>query len=202
MIVTYHNGRAVKVSVGNKCGNTTAIDVLGYPFHGFRARSGRAKLMKAGVYFRNEDLAPEDANIVARIAIVRDPVQRLASCYADRVLKKNRNGSRQYAPTWDHFVCNLEDIRKRSPDIRSHSRPQVAWTGTDNRIYTHVFTTKELSTKFTPLISQISGVEIPQSSRRKSSGGLSKTFEILPKHIEIIKDFYKEDYEVWGDYFQ
>ena len=204
MIVTYLNNNAIQVRVGNKCGNTTAIDILSYPHHGFQGRSGRSRLMKQGVYFRNENLAPVSTNILANVAIIRDPVKRLASCYADRVLRKNRNNSRELAPTWDYFVKNLEEVRNRSVDVRKHSVLQTAWTGNDTSKFTHVILTDNITKEFTPLVSKISGVNIPATSHRKSSRGLSSKveLEITQEHIEIIKDYYKDDYEVWGNYFQ
>jgi hypothetical protein len=204
MIVLYPTGNAIQVSVGNKCGNTTAIDILSFPHHGFQGRRGRSRLMKQGVYFRNENLAPGTTKILANVAIIRDPVKRLASCYADRVLRKNRNNSREFAPTWDYFVKNLEEVRNKSADVKSHSRPQVAWTGNDTSKFTHIILTDNITKEFTPLVSKISGVNIPATSHRKSSRGLSSKveLEITQEHIEIIKDFYKDDYEVWGNYFQ
>lgn len=203
MIVTvFPNEKAVEVAVATKCGCSTVVDVLGYPhFNGFRARSGRAKLLKEKKYFRNIDRYTEDFPIVSKIAVVRDPVERLASCFADRILKKNRNGMREHITSFDYLVNNLESLQKQFVDLRQHSRPQVMWLGEDPTYYDHIFTTKDLQTGFTPVISKISGVEIPQTSHRKPTGRLKNTFEVTDQQKKIIKEFYEDDYKFWGDYF-
>lgn len=203
-VVVFPNNTAIRVRCPNKSGISTVTDILGYPFfNDFRARGGRSELIKDKVWFKEVDDPEVDSlDIKTNIAIIREPVSRLASCYADRVLKKNRNGSRDSIPSWDYFVRNLEEIQNTYKDLFIHGRTQIHWLGTDPAFYDYIFNTKQLSVEFANIISEVSGVRIPTTSHRKSSRGLSKSFEITNEHRAIIKEFYADEYKYWGDYFQ
>jgi hypothetical protein len=203
-VVVFPNEKVVRVRCPNKSGISTVTDILGYPFfNNFRARGGRSELIKGKKWFKEiNDPELETLSIDVNIAVLRDPVSRLASCYADRVLKKNRNGSRDEIPSWDYFVRNLEDIQSKYKDLFIHSRTQLHWLGEDPSMYDYVFNTKQLSVEFASVISKTSGVDIPTTSHRKSSRGLSNSFNITDEHRKIIKEFYADEYRIWGDYFQ
>lgn len=203
-VVVYPNNKIVKVMCPNKSGISTVTDILCYPFFNeFRARAGRSELIKEGKFFTERD--PNKTNdfiFDSKIAIIRDPVSRIASCYADRVLKKNRDGSRNHIPTFDYFVKNLKTIQEEFHDLLVHSQTQIHWLGTDPSYYDHIFNTKQLSVDFANVISKVSGVNIPTTSHRKSSRGLSNSFEITNEHRAIIKEFYADEYTYWSSYFQ
>ena len=200
--IKFLNGSVIQVACSNKSGISTVTDILGYPFFkDFRARSGRSELLKKGYWIRTENY-PADWNIEKRIGIIRDPVTRITSCYADRVVKKNRNNSRNEIPSFDYFIRNLKEIQGLFPDIEAHSKTQIHWLGSRPELYDHIYSTNKLSNEFTNLISSIAEVEIPNTSHRKSSRGLSESFEITEEHKKIIRDFYAEEYDIWSDYFQ
>jgi hypothetical protein len=200
--IKFKNGTVIQVACPNKSGISTVTDILGYPFFGdFRARNGRSELLKSGQWIRTENYSKEWI-ISKKIAVLRDPVSRTASCFADRVLKKNRNGSRDKIPSFDYFVKNLKDIQEKFPDIKIHSETQIHWVGTDPSQFDYVFNTKQLSHEFTNVISELSGVSIPNTSHRKSSRGLSRSFEITEEHKRLIKEFYADEYKYWSNYFQ
>jgi len=203
MITVFENKHAVEVNVATKCGCSTVIDILGYPhFNEFRARKGRSKLIREKKFSRANKLYTTDIISISRIAVVRDPVERLISCYTDRILKKNRNGMRNYIPSFDYLVENLEALQKEFVDLRHHSIPQITWLGTAPAYYNYILSTKKLQSEFTPLISKISNISIPQTSHRKQSGRLRRTFEVTTENKKIIREKYADDYNIYGDYFQ
>lgn len=199
--VRFPNNKVVQVTCPNKSGISTVTDILGYPFFNeFRARGGRSRLLKTGNWIKTNNYSKEWV-IEKKIAIIRDPISRTASCYADRVMKKNRNNSRSKIPSFDYFVKNLKTIQETFGDLAVHSRTQIHWLGEDPDFWDEIYNTNQLNTGFTNSISQISGVQIPNTSHRKGSGGLSKSFEITNEHKEIIKSFYAKEYEIYGSYF-
>lgn len=200
--VRFPNDKVVQVTCPNKSGISTVTDILGYPFFNeFRARGGRSRLLKTGNWIKTNNYSKEWV-IEKKIAIIRDPISRTASCYADRVMKKNRNNSRDTVPSFDYFVRNLKQVQEQHHDLLVHSQTQLHWLGTDPNYYDYIFNTKQLSVEFANIISEISGVKIPTTSHRKSSRGLSKSFEITEEHKRLIKEFYADEYKYWGDYFQ
>ena len=203
-IVIFPNKKIVKVMCPNKSGISTVTDILGYPFFKeFRARGGRSQLIKESKFFTERDPAKtQNLKLDCKIAIVRDPVSRTASCYADRVLKKNRNNSRETVPSFDYFVRNLKEVQEKHHDLLVHSQTQLHWLGEDPKYFDYIFNTSQLSNEFANVIGKISEVDIPNTSHRKSSRGLSSSFEITEEHKDIIKDFYYKEYQIWGSYFQ
>jgi hypothetical protein len=202
-VVVYPNNKVVQVKCPNKSGISTVTDILCYPFFNeFRARGGRKELIRKGVYFTEKPKNTTDFQPDVKIAVIRDPVSRMASCYADRVLRKNRDFSRDAIPSWDYFISNLEKIMEEFPDIRHHAAKQTNWLGTDTNYYDYIFNTHQLSKEFTNVISNISETKIPNTSHRKSSRGLSKSFEITNHHKKLIKDLFPEEYTYWKNYFQ
>lgn len=200
--IKFKNGTIIQVACPNKSGISTVTDILGYPFFNeFRARAGRSELLKSGQWIKTENYSKEWI-VLKKIAIIRDPISRTASCYADRVLKKNRDNSRKHIPNFDYFVKNLKEIQIKFPDIKMHSETQIHWLGTDPDVFDYIFNTKQLSSEFTNIISELSGVKVPNTSHRKSSRGLSKTFEITKEQKDLIKEFYADEYKYWADYFQ
>ena len=200
--IKFPNNKVVQVTCPNKSGISTVTDILGYPFFKeFRARGGRSELLKSGSWIKTKNY-PKEWKIEKKIAVIRDPVTRTASCYADRVMKKNRNNSREAIPSFDYFVKNLKDIQEKYPDLKVHSETQIHWLGQDPTFWDIIINTKKLSTEFANEISKISDVKIPTTSHRKSSRGLSTSFEITDEHKNIIKDFYYKEYQIYGSYFQ
>ena len=200
-VVQLPNKKILEITVSNKCGITTAISVMCYPLLGkHKARGSSRELLQQNLWAKSLAYSiwqqPD-----YKICIVRDPVKRIASCYADRVLIKNRENVKQEVYSWDIFLTNLAEWQDKYRDIRKHTYTQVSTIGKDPSIYDEIFTTEQLSTTFLDYMETISGVKIPPTIA-KDSRNLKETFSVSDSHIDMIKEYYKEDYEYWGSYFQ
>lgn len=195
--LTYTNGKNLLVGCSNKSGSSSAIAVLGYPLLGkIKYRKERINLFKKGIWkeYTFENVFKTSWNdYPIRVAIIRDPIERFVSSYRDRVLKRNKDGTREYIKTFDYYLENIDDIRNRSRDIRNHTQSQVDSIGPNLENYTHIILTKNIDTEFVPLVEDISGTKnIPFFKEKNSSK--APQVELTQSQINKIKILYKEDY--------
>ncbi|MFN4098218.1 MAG: sulfotransferase family 2 domain-containing protein, partial [Pararhodobacter sp.] len=89
------------------------------------------------------------------IGVVRDPVQRLLSCYSNRVVhhrELSRDKARRplreadlpFSPDLSTFVANLAGYMAAVPSIHHHARPMVDYLGHDPSYFDRVYTMAEL----------------------------------------------------------
>jgi len=197
----YHNGNKILVGAAEKAGSSTIILTMGYPVLGkFKSRRDREALLKKGLW--KEIYHKGVTNWIEypiRIAVVRDPVERLISCYRDRVLIKNIDKIRDIYKSVSSFVDNLDIARQESEDLFKHSRPLVDILGPASN-YTKIIDMENISTEFVPIIKQVSGNNnVPDIIFNKNT----KAEKVIStnKDIQKIKKYYKEDYEEYGSYF-
>ena len=197
----YNNGNKILVGAAEKAGSSAIILTMGYPVLGkFKSRRDREALLKKGLW--KEIYHKGVTNWIEypiRIAVVRDPVERLISCYRDRVLIKNRDKMRDKYKSFSSFVDNLDIARQESEDLFKHSRPLVDILGPASN-YTKIIDMENISTEFVPIIKQVSGNNnVPDIIFNKNT----KAEKVIStnKDIQKIKKYYKEDYEEYGSYF-
>ena len=204
MIVKFPNNKILYVRCSAKCGTTSATSIIGYP----RAKQHLGRQMKHilreyNEWWPREDVYPYNINNVDyNVAIIRDPIERLISCYRDRIIYKNRDNVKEHVTSWNFFVNNLQELRNTYNDVYLHTNPQTSTTGTDTSVFNNVFLTKNISTEFVNYISKISESVVTASHTKRTDNLTFEEFEVTPEHIGIIKKFYKTDYKVWKNYFQ
>lgn len=192
----YKNEKVIEVHCPQKCGSTTLHAIL------------RESVMLShnlptynGNYWKKK--APSNLVITDKIRIIRDPVSRLKSVFSDRVLKKNRNNSRDAIKDWDDFVLNLETYRKQFPDIGQHTRPQIGPNTPEefDSYYDQIFFMSEISTKLISYINNLAEIKM-LPIHKKASGTENRNIVVTEKHLEIIQNYYKDDYRVIGKYLK
>ena len=201
--ISYKNNKRILVSVANKCGSSTCITIMGYPFLGeFRYRKATQQLHRNN--WQVTSIKKMQSEVIksypVRVAIIRDPIERFVSCYKDRVCQRNKDNTRSKIPNFSYFLNNINVIRQESRDIKNHTESLVFSYGSDANLYTHIINTKNINTEFIPLIEKISGsTNIPVAFWKNSF----KAPAITPTEIEkqIIKEIYKKDYDTYGKYF-
>lgn len=147
-----------------------------------------------------------------KFAVVRDPIKRLASCYKNRVLtgpyqqriKAKKGLARRLGvteqPSFPTFVENLEAYREFSPDLEGHTDPMSKFLGTDVSFYDRIYDVSELDTLQADLTQRCGmPVTIPHLQTR----GQGKKVEGLNARLEQkLRDFYAEDYRMFGDHLE
>ena len=202
--ITYDNGNKLLVGCSNKSGSSTAIAMLAYPLLGeIKYRNERRPLMAQGKWrecnlLQIQSVALKDFPV--RIAIIRDPVERFISAYKDRVQQRNKDNTRDWIPDFNFFLENIQQIRKKSRDIKNHTQPQTKSLGTSADFYTEVIMTAEINTKLKLRIEEVSQIENVPTPREKNSDRIAP---VIPssKQIDKIKKLFRDDYTVWGEYF-
>lgn len=143
-----------------------------------------------------------------KIAIVRNPVDRIVSAYCNRILYHNDLGRHKatlaeqgltHQPDFASFIENIEAYRQVSQKIKDHTDPQIDYLGEDASFFDYVTNIKGISNL--PDILQCKTLDIP----RKQDGGGEYKKEILNsmgKSLESrIKEMHRRDYEVFSCFF-
>ena len=198
VVVKFPNQKVVSVSVMNKCGTSTTFGTLGFPRIGKVVRNISRTLRPLNEYWEDDNDCP--FNIDYKIAIVRDPVDRMYSVYKQRILSRNWENIKDDVTSWDMYVKDFKRIRNQYKDISIHTIPQVTRHGTDPKKFDFVYNTNELANSFIPKISVISGVNIPNNIHMKLTKDPKE--KITKEHRELIQNYFADDYKYWGYYFQ
>lgn len=188
----YKNGNILEIRAAQKVGSTTIHSIL----------RESLKLDHNTQYIKQYyTKRPKNYSSVPthRIAVIRDPVDRLKSVYSDRVIKKNKNECRSVIKDWNDFIVNLEQYRQNFPDIRQHCRPQIIYIDNIDQ-YNKVFNISEISTKLLDYIYEIGNVRL-DPIHKKSSNSEKRNIVVTDQHKKLIRKYYKEDYTLLKDYF-
>ena len=123
-----------------------------------------------------------------RITVVRDPVQRFASAYQDKII-----GQGWAEPTLpvSEFIRDFDQYMKIRR-LENHFEPQYLYLGEDPAYYTHIFRTDELE-QLAELFGHIYGRKptIPVANKT------TKIIKLYPEAIDWIRNVLaKKDYEL------
>lgn len=141
------------------------------------------------------------------VALVRDPVERLLSCYANRVVKKGMLSENRLTrrhkwlgarpdPDLDAFIDRLEVYSAVPGDIRHHTRSLVYYLGADAGHYSRLYDVSELDS-FLELVRAQTGKTIEMPRENVSASRTSRS-ELTARQIRRIERFYRRDYEIYG----
>lgn len=182
----------------------------GRPFQPFPLPDGRTGFIHDIPAYKSRLVAPEAWEAtrgMRRIAVVRDPLRRLVSCYKNRVqhfreLSPDRADLAALArhgvppePDFDTFVEQLEGYRAASPSIRHHSDPQTAFLGRDPARFADVFRMEELP-RLAGLLSSLAGREVAFQHLQRGGAEFPDP-EIGPATRRRMLDYCAEDLAIW-----
>lgn len=140
--------------------------------------------------------------------VIRDPVERLVSCYRNRVVDlKDLESDREALesaglpaePDLNTFVLNLNRYRSVSSKIRHHTRPQFRFFAGDLSVADYIFKMEEMDRvemflqKFDPSINLL---------HRKSGGTPVTLNDLSDEAMQHAIRFYRGDYELLREYYK
>lgn len=208
--IRYNNGNKLLLGTVLKCASTSALHMAYYPLIG-RPEHGRVEIQK-----RAKEFAPSMEKIISdseewnsypvRIAIVRNPIDRLFSCYVNQYLNETNTEYRSknsHIRNYQSFIANLDYIQSQLPIIADHSRPIFKVLG-PAKYFTHIIDSKNINTELVPLIKKISGNKDVPSFHLNSSVASNKKSDLpikIKKVSPLIEKIYKQDFEKYGNYF-
>ncbi len=146
-----------------------------------------------------------------RIIVIRDPVERFLSSYANRVIfyeelsEEKINLELAYKlglrldPPLDLFIDRLDEYRLASPSVRHHTEPQSYFYGHDLSYFTHVYRIRDLRLLARDL-GEMLGREI--TIPYEQSGGPKIPLGALSeKHLKRVIELFSGDYALLRPYF-
>ncbi|WP_299411958.1 sulfotransferase family 2 domain-containing protein [Acaryochloris sp. IP29b_bin.148] len=144
-----------------------------------------------------------------KLAIVRDPLDRLVSSYCNRVMYHSDLARYQLqlqaknlkrCPSFPEFVENLDTYRSISKSIQYHTDPQVRFLGDDPSYFDIVISVKELQNLPNRLGLTLLSLPQKQDGGREYKDAAIGSIDSTLK-AKILSD-YREDYDVFGKFFE
>lgn len=142
-----------------------------------------------------------------RFTIVRDPLDRLISCYRNRVvdlkdLEMNPDGLKNMnlpaEPDLNTFVLHLGNYRKANKSIEHHSRPQAEFLGHTLHHVDYVYPIEEMGNLEKMLRAHSPDFKMP---KLKSGGTQVELSHFSEKALAVVNRFYKKDYQLLKQYY-
>ncbi len=146
-----------------------------------------------------------------RATMVREPVKRFLSAYSNRVvfhkeLSVEKAGANLKAlgldpdPDVHLFITRLEEYQQAHPSIMRHTRPMTAFLGEDPGFYDRIYCISEME-DFRQDIAKRVGMDI-QMPRLQTGGPKIDAGTLSADEIAKIKNIYRRDYELFGDFIK
>lgn len=155
-------------------------------------------------------IKPEDYRNFFKIAIVRDPVERVISAWRNRVVHhKELEGIKSAEkiskigippkPTLPEFIINLEEYRKVNRSIAIHTDSLTEFLGESRSYYNLIFDISE-SQQIELFFSALTG-ERKKLPRKQVGGPPADRDELPAALVRKLVDLYERDYQVFGSAF-
>jgi hypothetical protein len=165
-------------------------------------------------YYKRREAAFTDKDLLrannefTRFAVIRDPVDRLISCYRNRVidlgdLEGNRAPLKKQglssSPDINTFVLNLRKYRKANKSIEHHSRPQSAFFSGTLSYLDKIYPIEKLDElqiflkSYKPALTFLS---------RKSGGTSFSVSDLSEEALRHAVNFYRQDYRLLSKFYR
>jgi len=179
----------------------------GFAFRDFRLQ-GRLYHVHDMYVSRPFEALPRDRLAgLERYALLRDPVARLLSSYANRVRHHRELGEAHLTaearregalpdPDLATFIDRLEVYRRHSPSIAHHTDPMTVYLGREPGFYTRLFPLDRVG-DFVALLSERAGwaLDLP---RLQTGGPRIRPDDVTAAQRARLEAFYEEDWRVFG----
>ena len=194
-----YDDKTVIVNISRKAGISTMINLLAYPLISyFGSKTQVIKKLNLNNFSDKFITTKSFDEADLKVAIVRDPIDRIKSCYNDRIAKKNKDNLKDRIKSFADFYKNFEGLYENEYQIKTHSYPQIEELGTNPNYYDLIVNTKDMNTKFKTKLEKLLKIKIPNTIKNTSN---STDIILTKEETEYFKNFYKEDYKYYGKYF-
>lgn len=155
-------------------------------------------------------ISPEKYRKFFKVAIVRDPVERIVSAWRNRVVHhkelEDAKSARSiealglpHEPSLTEFVDHLEEYRKINRSISVHTAPLTDFLGSSREYYDLIFDISE-SRQIEIFFSTLTG-EKKELPRKQMGGPPAERRELPGELIQKLERTYEADYRVFGGAF-
>jgi len=205
MITAEHQGIKLAYFCIPKCGKTSVKSLMaeiGRPNDAFNNYGAKQFNWRDRSRAKDTDF---------RFTVMREPLSRLISAYSDRVADRDdirRSGlsttmckmlKLNPSPCPEEFVLNLRKYALINDRIYRHVIPQVNYVGKQADYYHKVYRIQDI-----PVLAQdLSEMLDLNLQTRKSNSSKKKASldDLSSEAIEFAKEYYRDDYDVYGEYF-
>jgi hypothetical protein len=191
----------VLYALGRKIASRT---VLGYMFHlkyGNFQTDNPSKEIREKIALSKEvsdnvqRLNREYRNYPIRFCVVRDPVDRFVSAFANKL----NNDPTAPVITLDQVIQNIDtpEFIQQNEKFLMHIHPQVEMYGADTSVYTNIFSINQID-QIKAMIEQQTGTTLPNLHLNKNNP--EKIPVVTDAQREWIRNRYQQDYTVYGQW--
>jgi hypothetical protein len=147
-----------------------------------------------------------------KFAVVRDPLERFLSAFANRVVHHHELSEKQLAslkgewarlkpnPSLSEFIADLDSYRAVSWQIRHHTDPQINFIGEELAYYDEVFAFADLH-KIPEVLKAVIGVQIILP-HEQGGGPKFSSADLNGQERQRIFEFYATDYRLLRNFYQ
>ncbi|MEM9049032.1 MAG: sulfotransferase family 2 domain-containing protein [Pseudomonadota bacterium] len=153
----------------------------------------------------------ERLNGFTRIAVVRDPIKRILSCYTNRVLQTRRLSAEQIDlvaaerlgvspdPGIRKFILHLDQYRALSSSIRNHTQPTAMFLGPDLGYFHKVYRIEELD-ELVGFLQEQTGLALTLPREMTSEKKIDFA-ELTPNCQDRLREYCAADYAYLKDFY-
>ena len=156
----------------------------------------------------------DSLNLAFKFCIVRDPIERVLSCYKNRVVyhkdlrdldsKLFENANLKIEPDLNFFIDHLEEYMSVHSGIKHHARSIIDYLGPDPKFYDSIYDISEIYNSLYPrLLTMIPKTDF-KIKRLQSSDKISSLLNtsLSASQTDQLQQLYHMDYMIYGDYFK
>ena len=144
-----------------------------------------------------------------KIAVVRDPLERVLSCFSNRVLhhrelerielsEEDRERGLTREPDLTTFVKNLERYMDIAPTIAHHAGSLTHYLGRDAAYFDRIYSMDELGALVDEVAARVGAVPELQSLQR--GGPKFRVSDLALAEQDHLRRLYAEDYDIFGKF--
>lgn len=183
----------------------------GFQFHPFRMNGKLYRIHQFANSPKFSKLPMKKIKGHAKIAVVRNPWERILSCYASKVASNKALKGVEFSPqqremglvenpSLDTFVDLLPQYRAVSWDIKHHSEPLSTFLGTDPKFFDRIFSIRQLPELVAYVGDRIGAVPVlPHENKGTANIGVVAP-DVVARNRPKIEEIYAEDIEIFGKY--